>query len=140
MKTHCQQVMHLDASRGKLRGAAAMAVAGKLADKAAEEGLYDTLIDLGQLYGLMRTIDDELQLYQEALDEVCGDIVHASTPQLEMRLSKILAVMGQLYLRQYNSHITSGGTQASAPLQNVFWRRRSASSAPTREMAWQHRL
>ena len=52
-----------------------------------KEGLYDTLIDLGQLYGLMRTIDDELQLYQEALDEVCGDIVHASTPQLEMRLS-----------------------------------------------------
>jgi len=37
-------------------------VAGKLADKAAYQGLYDTLIDLGQLCCSMRKHDNELQV------------------------------------------------------------------------------
>jgi len=53
--THFKQTLHLyrkvEVSRGTLRGPTARAVAGKLADKAADEGLYDTLIDLSQLYG-----------------------------------------------------------------------------------------
>jgi len=47
-ETHFKQALHLsrkvEASRGMLRGATARAAAGKLADKAAYEGLYDTLI------------------------------------------------------------------------------------------------
>ena len=39
----------VEASRGKLHGAAARAATGKLADKAAPEGLYDMLINLGVL-------------------------------------------------------------------------------------------
>jgi len=50
-ETHCKQALHLyrkvEASRGTLRGPAARAAVDKLADKAAPEGLHDTLIDLG---------------------------------------------------------------------------------------------
>jgi len=114
-ETHFKQALHLsrkvEASRGMLRGATARAAAGKLADKAAYEGLYDTLIDLGQVYGSMCKHDDELQVHQEALKEVRGDIAHASTPQLETQLSRILTTMGQMYIsqyRQYSSQITNG--------------------------------
>ena len=83
-ETHFKHALHLsrkvEASRGMLRGATARAAAGKLADKAAYEGLYDTLVDLGQVYSSMRKQDDELQAHQEALKEVRSDIVHASTP------------------------------------------------------------
>jgi len=65
-ETHFKQALHLyrkvEACRGTLRGATARAAAGKLADKAADEGLYDALTDLGQLYGFMRKHDDELQV------------------------------------------------------------------------------
>jgi len=52
------------------------------------------IVDLGRLHGLMRKNDDELQVYQEALEEVRGDVAHASTPQLEIQLSRILTQMG----------------------------------------------
>ena len=110
-ETHCRQALHLhrkvEASRGTLRGAAARAAA-ELADKAAPEGLYPTLVDLGHLYGLICKHDDALQLYQEALDEVRSDIAHASTPRLQGQLSRILTVTGQMYISQYNSQITNG--------------------------------
>jgi len=86
----------------------ARAAAGKLADKAADEGPHGAIVDLGRLYGLMRKNDDELQVYQEALEEVRGDIAHASTPQLEIQLSRILTQVGQMYMSQYRSQITNG--------------------------------
>jgi len=59
-ETHCKQALHLhrkvETSRGTLHGAAAKA--GKLADKAAPEGLYDTLVNLGQIYVIMINFDD----------------------------------------------------------------------------------
>jgi len=114
--THSKQALHLyrkvEASRCTLRGAAARAAAGKLADKAAPEGLYGALVNLGQLYGFMRKHDDELQVYQEALEEVRGDIAHASTPQFETELStelsRILSAMGKMLVGQYYSQITNG--------------------------------
>ena len=66
------------------------------------------MVNLGHLYGLMSKNDDELQVYQEALQEVRGDIVHASTPQLRIHLSNILSGMSQMYLSQYDSQITNG--------------------------------
>ena len=62
-ETHCKQALHLhrkvETSRGTLQGAAgAAAKAGKLADKAAPEGLYDTLVNLGQIYVIMINFDD----------------------------------------------------------------------------------
>jgi len=73
-ETHFKQALHLyrkvEASCGTLRGAAARVAAGKLADKAAPEGLYAVMFNLGQLYGFMSKNDDELQVLQEALDEV----------------------------------------------------------------------
>jgi len=114
-ETHFKQALHLyrkvEASRGTLHGAAARAAAGKLADKAAPEGLYGVIIDLGQLYGCMRKDYDELQVYQEALDEVRVDIAHASSPQLQGHLSNGLAAMGQMYIRQYYSQITNGAKE-----------------------------
>jgi len=112
-ETHFKQALHLyrkvEASRGMLRGAAARAAAGKLAAKAAQhKGLYGALIDLGQLHGLMCKNDNELQVYQEALQEVRGDIAHASTPQLQGHLSRILTAMGKMCLNQYSSQITNG--------------------------------
>jgi len=108
---HFKQMLHLyrkvEASRGTLSGTSTRAAAGKLADKTADEGLYATLIDLGQLYSFMRKKDNTLQLYQEALDEVRCDIAHASIFQLQMLLSSILSAMGQLYIIQYNSQITN---------------------------------
>jgi hypothetical protein len=51
-ETHFKQALHLyrkvEASRGTLRGAAARVAAGKLADKAADEGPYYAIVDLGQ--------------------------------------------------------------------------------------------
>jgi len=38
--------------------------------------------------------DSELQVYQEALQEVRGDIAHASTSQRDIQLSRILTTMG----------------------------------------------
>jgi tetratricopeptide (TPR) repeat protein len=114
-ETHFKQALHLyrkvEASRGTLHGAAARAAAGKLADKAAPEGLYGVIIDLGQLYGCMRKDYDELQVYQEALDEVRVNIAHASSPQLQGHLSNGLAAMGQMYIRQYYSQITNGAKE-----------------------------
>ena len=52
--------------------------------------------------------DGELQVYQEALQEVRGDIAHASTSQLDIQLSRILTTMGQMYISQYSSQITNG--------------------------------
>ena len=108
-ETHFKQALHLyrkvEASRGTLRGATARAAAGKLADKAARAGLYSALIDLGQLYSFMCQHDDELHMYQEALQEVRGDIAHASTPR---HFSRTLTAMGIWYLRQYNSQISNG--------------------------------
>jgi len=49
-----------------------------------------------------------LQVYQEALQEVYGNIAHASTSQVETQLSRILTAMGQVYFSQYNSQITNG--------------------------------
>ena len=89
-ETHFKQALHLhrkvEASCCMHRGAVTWA-----ANKAADEGLYATLDNLGDFYGFMRKNDDELQVYQEALDEVRGDITQASTPQLEMHLSNILS-------------------------------------------------
>jgi len=111
-ETHFKHALHLyrkvEASRGTLRGAAARAAAGKLADKAADQSLYDTLVDFGQLYGLTCQNDDELKVYQEALQEVRGDIAHASTPQLQRHLSNILSAMGHMYISQYRSQVTNG--------------------------------
>jgi len=111
-ETHCKQALYLhrkvEASRGTLRGAAARAAVGKLADKAAPEGLYAVMVNRGQLSGLMCKNDDALQVYQQALQEVRGDIVHASTPQLQIHLSSILSAMGQMYISQYIRQITSG--------------------------------
>jgi len=59
-------------SCGTLGGATARAATGSMADKAAPEGLYSALVDLGQLYGYMRKNDDALQVHQEVLDEVRG--------------------------------------------------------------------
>jgi len=107
-ETLCKQALHLyrkvEASHGTLRRATARVAAGKLADKAAPAGLYDTLINLGQLYGFMQKHDDALQVHQEALQEVRADIAHASTPQLP----RILTPMGQMNISQYNSQITNG--------------------------------
>ena len=133
--THFKQALHLyrktEASHGTLCGATARAAAGKLADKAAPEGLYDTLIDLGQLYGSMREHDDELQVHQEALQEVRVDIVHASTPQLEIHLSNILSAMGHMYISQYDSQITNGDkgkcTDANALLEEALSIQRALS-------------
>jgi len=141
--THCKQALHLyrkvEASRVTLHGAAARAAAGKLADKAAYQGLYDTLIDLGQLYGSMRKHDDELQVYQEAMEEVRSDIAHASTPQLQKHLSRILTTMGHMYISQYQSHITNGAkrdkgkcTSAKALLEQALSIQRALCN-----MAWQ---
>jgi len=111
-ETHFKQALHLyrkvEASRGTLRGAAARAAAGKVAGKAADEGLYSAIVDLGRLAGLMCMHDDELQVYQEVLEEVRGDIAHASTPRLEKQLSRILSAMGQMYISQYNNQIAHG--------------------------------
>jgi len=108
-------VLHLhpkvEASRGTLCGATARAAAGNLADKAGDEGLYDTLVDFGQLYRLMCKHDNELQVYQEALQEMRGDIAHASTRQLQGQLSRILTAMGQMYISQYKSQITNGAKE-----------------------------
>ena len=63
-ETHFKQALHLyrkvEASRGTLLGAAARAAAGKLAEKAAYEGLYDTLVVFSHLCGLMCKNEDEL--------------------------------------------------------------------------------
>ena len=61
--THCKQALHR-ASRGTRRGAVARAAAGKLAYKVAYESLYGTLVDLGQLYGLVIKYHDELHAYR----------------------------------------------------------------------------
>jgi len=113
-ETHFKQALQLhhtvEVSCCTLRGASARAAVDKLADKAAPEGLYPTLVDLGQLYGLMSWCknDDELQVHQEALDEVRGDIAHASMPQLQMHLSRILSDMGQMHIIRYGSQIANG--------------------------------
>jgi len=111
-ETHFTQALHLyrkaKASCGTLRGAAARAAAGKLADKAADDSLYDTLICLGYLYCCMIRYNDALQVYQEVLDEVRGDIAHSSSPQLEILLSRILTAMGHMYVSQYHSQIANG--------------------------------
>jgi len=52
--------------------------------------------------------DDALQVYQEALQEVRGDIAHASTPQLQIQLSKILTAMVKMHVSQYSSQIING--------------------------------
>ena len=128
---HFTQALHLYrkvvAYCGTLPGAAARTAAGELADKAADGRLYDTLVDFGQLYGLMHKHDDQLQVYQDALQEVRGDIAHASTPQLQRHLSNILSAMGQMYLGQYRSQITNGVkgdkgkcTDAKALLEEVL--------------------
>jgi len=111
-ESHFEQALNLhhkvEAYRGTLRGATSRAAAGKLADKETPEGLYAVMVNLGHLYGSMCKNDDELQVYQEALQEVCGDIAHENTPKLEMQLSRILTVMGQVYISLYNSPITNG--------------------------------
>jgi len=56
----------------------------------------------------MRRIDDALQVYQEAMEEVRSDIARASTPQLQGHISKILTTTGQMYISQYRSQITNG--------------------------------
>jgi len=130
-ETHFKHALHLyckvEASRGMLRGAAARAAAGKLADKAADPSLYDTLVDSCQLYGLTCQNDDELQVYKEALQEVRGDIAHASTPQLQRHLSHMLSAMGHMYISQYRSQVTNGAkgdkrkcTDANALLEEAL--------------------
>jgi len=66
-------------------------------------------------------------VYQEVLQEVRGDIAHASTPQLQRHLSNILSAMGHMYIRQYRSQITNGSkgdkrkcTDANALLEEAL--------------------
>jgi len=144
-ETHFKQALQLhhtvEVSRCTLRGALARAAVDKLADKAAPEGLYPTLVDLGQLYGLMSRCkdDDELQVHQEALDEVRGDIAHASMPKLQMHLSRILSDIGCTSVNMVVK-LPMGlmETRATAQLLKLYLRRRSASTVPTRKMGWQH--
>jgi len=111
-ETHCKQALHLhrnvEASRVTLRGDAARAAAGKLADKAARSGLFETLINLGEIYNLRHKNDDALQVYQEALEEVRSDIAHASTPLLQTYLWSSLAAIGGTYVKQHNRRMLDG--------------------------------
>ena len=108
---HCQQALHLhrkvETSRGTLRGAAVRAAAGKLADKVASCGLYDTLRQLGDIYRFQAKDVDALQVFQEVLGEVRSDNAQESTPQLQAKLAEILYVTGSVYLDQYNHQINS---------------------------------
>ena len=109
--THCKKV---EASRDKLRGAVAREAARKLAPKADPHGLYCTLFDLGQVYGFMSKYDDELQVYQQTLDEVRNDVAHA-TPELQALQSNILGTMGNVYIKKYESQTNNAavnGVQA----------------------------
>ena len=58
------------------------------------------MFNLGQLYGFTSKNNDELQVLQEALDEVRGDFLHASTLQLQVYLSTILTIMGKMHVSQ----------------------------------------
>jgi len=123
-ETHFQQALHLsrkaEASRGTLCGAAARAESGKLADKAAPQGLYDMLDNRGQLYSLKRKNSDELQVYQEALDEVRGDIANASSPQLQEHLSRIFTPNTPSINMTVKLPMRLKETRASAPLQKLY--------------------
>mmetsp|Transcript_37833 Transcript_37833/g.55573 ORF Transcript_37833/g.55573 Transcript_37833/m.55573 type:complete len:275 (+) Transcript_37833:881-1705(+) len=117
--THCQQALHLhrkvEISRGSLRGAAARAAAGKLVQKVAPYGLYDTLRDLGDIYRLMQKDSDALRVLQEALVEVRSDIAQESTPQLQEALAEILHATGSLYIDQhYGNRQIKNWTSGSA--------------------------
>jgi len=108
---HCQQALHLhrkvETSRGTLRGAAVRAAAGKLADKVASCGLYDTLRQLGDIYRFQAKDVDALQVFQEVLGEVRSDNAQESTLQLQAKLAEILHLTGSVYLDQYNNQINS---------------------------------
>jgi len=65
------------------------------------------MFNLGQLYGFTSKNNDELQVLQEALDEVRGDFLHASTLQLQVYLSTILTIMGKMHVSQYSSQIAN---------------------------------
>ena len=60
--------------------------------------LDDTLVNLGQLYGFANKNNNELHVYQEALDAVLRNIAHTSMSQLQIQLSRIFAAMGKMYL------------------------------------------
>jgi len=141
-ETHFKQALHLhrkvEASRGTLLGAAARAAAGKLAEKAADEGLYDTLVVFSHLYGLMCKNETSCRCTRRCCRR-CAAILRMRA-RLSFRGIYPIFSLPWATCTSVNIEVKSPmdlkEISASAPMQTLYWRRRSASSVPSRKMAW----
>jgi len=118
---HSEKALQLhrkvEASRGTLRGAVAIALADKLADKAAPDGLFDTIVCLGQLYDLLHRSDDALRVYEDVLSEMRE---HCCTHRLQEMRSKILSSTRQIYICQYQRQNVNGDKNKCSAAKNLF--------------------